>query len=81
MSFYGARGVVLGHVVSNEGIEVDKAQVEGIEKLPAPSLKGVRSFFGHVGFCRQFIKDFLKITKPLNQLLVKHVPFKLMKNA
>ena len=44
-------GVVLGHVISNEGIEVDKANVEVIEKLPAPSsIKGVRSFLGHVSF-------------------------------
>jgi len=43
-------GVILGHVVSNKFIEVDKAKVEVIEKLPPPtSLKGVRSFLGHVG--------------------------------
>jgi len=44
-------GVVLGHIVSNKGIEVDKTKVEVIEKLPTPiSVKGVRSFLGHVGF-------------------------------
>ena len=69
-------GVVLGYVVSNKGIEVDKAKVEMIEKLPAPtSLKGVRSFLGHVCFYRRFIEDFSKIAKPLTQLLVKDVLF------
>ena len=39
-------GVVLGHIVSNKGIEVDKAKVDIIEKLPPPTLlKGVRTFF------------------------------------
>jgi len=69
-------GVVLGHIVSNKGIEVDKAKVEVIEKLPSPtSVKGVRSFLGHIGFYRRFIKDFSKITKSLTHLLVKDVPF------
>ena len=68
--------VVLGHVVFNKGIEVDKAKMEVIKKLPPPtSVRGVRSSLGHVGFYRQFIKDFSKIAKPLTQLLVKDVPF------
>jgi len=40
-------------ILSNKGIEVDKVKVEVIEKLPPPtSLKGVRSFLGHVDFYR-----------------------------
>ena len=59
-------GVILGHVVSSKSIAVDKAKVEVIDKLQPPtSLKGVRSFLKHVGFYRQFIKDFSKIAKPL----------------
>ena len=46
-------GIVLGHKVSQEGLEVNKAKVETIEKLPPPtSVKGIRSFLGHVGFYR-----------------------------
>lgn len=71
-------GVVLGHKISSRGIEVDKAKVEVIEKLPPPtSVKGVRSFLGHAGFYRRFIKDFSKITKPLCNLLIKDAPFKI----
>ncbi len=63
-------GIVLGHLISERGIEVDKAKVEIIEKMPPPtSVKGVRSFLGHVGFYRRFIKDFSKIAKPLTNLL------------
>ena len=38
-------------------------------------MKGVRSFLGRVSFCRRFIKDFLKIAKPLTHLFVKDIPF------
>ncbi|MCI26715.1 hypothetical protein A2U01_0047912, partial [Trifolium medium] len=56
--------------------EVDKAKVEVIEKLPPPvNVKGVRSFLGHAGFYRRFIKDFSKITKPLCKLLQHDTPF------
>ena len=61
---------MLGHRVSKKGIEVDKAKIEVIEKLPPPnSIKGICSFLGHTGFYRRFIKDFSKISKPLCQLL------------
>jgi hypothetical protein len=69
-------GIVLGHKVSVNGIEVDKAKIETISKLPPPtSIKGVRSFLGHAGFYRRFIKDFSKITKPLCNLLLKEAEF------
>ena len=59
-------GIVLGHKVSQDGLEVDKAKVETIKKLPLPtSVKGIRSFLGHAGFYRRFIKYFFKVAKPL----------------
>jgi transposase InsO family protein len=69
-------GIVLGHKISAEGIQVDKAKIEVIKRLPPPtSIKGIRSFLGHAGFYRRFIKDFSKIAKPLSNLLMKDVPF------
>ena len=75
-------GIVLGHRISQKGIEVDKAKIETIEKLPPPtSVKGIRSFLGHAGFYRRFIKDFSKIAKPLCNLLEKDVPFNFTKEC
>ncbi|KAJ9562043.1 hypothetical protein OSB04_007203 [Centaurea solstitialis] len=68
--FMVQEGIVLGHLVSPRGLEVDKAKLEVIMQLPEPSsVKGIRSFLGHAGFYRRFIKDFSKITKPLCNLL------------
>jgi hypothetical protein len=74
--FMVKQGIVLGHVISERGIEVDKAKVEMVEQLPPPTdVQSLRSFLGHVGFYRRFIKDFSKITKPLTHLLQKDVAF------
>ncbi|XP_075483869.1 uncharacterized protein LOC142524029 [Primulina tabacum] len=74
--FMVKEGIVLGHKISEKDIEVDRAKVEIIEKLPPPTnVKGIRSFIGHAGFYRRFIKDFSSITKPLTNLLMKDVPF------
>ncbi|KAG9458645.1 hypothetical protein H6P81_003153 [Aristolochia fimbriata] len=46
--FMVREGIVLGHKISEKGIEVDKAKIEVIEKLPPPtSVKAIRSFLGH----------------------------------
>ncbi|GJV13910.1 putative reverse transcriptase domain-containing protein [Tanacetum coccineum] len=68
--------IVLGHKISKSGIEVDKAKVDVIAKLPHPtSIKGIRSFLGHAGVYRQFIQDFSKIARPMTHLLEKETPF------
>ncbi|GJZ41269.1 reverse transcriptase domain-containing protein, partial [Tanacetum coccineum] len=65
-----------GHKISRKGIEVDKAKVDVISKLPHPTtVKGIRSFLGHAGFYRRFIKDFSKISRPMTHLLEKNTPF------
>ncbi|GJU73841.1 hypothetical protein Tco_1265246 [Tanacetum coccineum] len=75
-------GIVLGHKVSGSGIEVDKAKIKAISKLPHPTnVKAIRSFLGHASFYRRFIKDLSQIARPMTQLLVKDAPFNIFEEC
>ncbi|RDX92423.1 Retrovirus-related Pol polyprotein, partial [Mucuna pruriens] len=70
--FMVIEGIVLGHMVSNRGIKVDKSKIDIITSLPNPaSVREVCSFLGHAEFYRRFIKNFSKIVMPLFKLLQK----------
>ena len=72
-------GIVLGHKISERGIEVDQAKVDAIEKMPCPKdIKGIHSFLGHAGFYRKFIKDFYKISRHLTIFFKRIFPLCLM---
>ena len=72
-------GIVLGHRISEKGIEVDRAKVEVIERLPPPiSVKGVRSFLGHAGFTGNSSKIFQKLHIRCANFWTKIVNFILM---
>ncbi|GJV13217.1 hypothetical protein Tco_1354758 [Tanacetum coccineum] len=74
--FMVKEGIVLGHKISKSGIEVDRAKIDVIAKLPHPTtVKGIRSFLGHAGFYRRFIQNFSKIARPMTHLLEKETPF------
>nr|GFA17541.1 reverse transcriptase domain-containing protein [Tanacetum cinerariifolium] len=74
--FMVKEGIVLGHKISKNGIEVDRAKVDVIAKLPHPmTVKGIRSFFGHAGFYQRFIQDFSNISRPMTHLLEKNTSF------
>ncbi|XP_075079745.1 uncharacterized protein LOC142164989 [Nicotiana tabacum] len=69
-------GIALGHKISKRVIEIDRTKIKVISKLPPPtSVKGVRSFLGHAGFYRRFIKDFSKIANPMFKLHEKDAKF------
>jgi hypothetical protein len=69
-------GIVLGHKISEKGLEVDKEKIEVIEQLPPPTnVKGIRSFLGHAGLYQRIIQNFSQIAHTLTHLSAKDVPF------
>ncbi|KAM1002844.1 hypothetical protein ACFX2C_003230 [Malus domestica] len=80
--FMVKQGIVLGHIISEKVIEVDKSKIDLVRHLPSPtSVREVRSFLGHAGFYRRFIKDFSKVAQPLCRLLQKEVAFEFTKEC
>nr|GEW02997.1 reverse transcriptase domain-containing protein [Tanacetum cinerariifolium] len=80
--FMVKEGIVLGHKIFKNGLEVDRSKVDVIAKFPYPTtVKGVRSFLGHVGFYRRFIQDFSKIARTMTHLLEKETPFVFSKDC
>ncbi|RDX77466.1 Retrovirus-related Pol polyprotein from transposon 17.6, partial [Mucuna pruriens] len=74
--FMVTKGIVLRHLVSNRGIEVDKAKIDIIASLSHPAfMREVRSFLGHANFYRRFIQNFSKIAFSLSKLLQQNVEF------
>ena len=75
-TFMVQEGIILGHKISKKGLEVDKAKLDIIGKLEPPqNVREVRSFLGHAGFYRRFLKDFSKIASPMYALLCKDKEF------
>ena len=69
-------GVLLGHVVSKNGLEVDLDKVKAILALTAPkNVREIRRFLGCVGYYRRFIKDYARKALPLTELLKKEEDF------
>ena len=59
--FMVKEGIVLRHRISKRGIEVDKARIETIEKLPPlSSVKGIRSFLGSCRILQEIHKGFFQ---------------------
>ncbi|RVW62968.1 Retrovirus-related Pol polyprotein from transposon 297 [Vitis vinifera] len=73
--FMVQKGIVLGHIISKNGIEVDKAKVELIVKLPPPTnVKGIRQFLGHAGFYRSVREVFEELKQFLTTAPIVRAP-------
>jgi hypothetical protein len=70
-------GKLLEHIVSKDGVKVDRERIEAIKKILLPKhKKALHSFFGKINFIRIFIPNFVEITKPISRLLKKYIDFK-----
>eukprot|EP00253_Pinus_taeda_P027733 PITA_27733 len=75
--FLMTEGTILGHTISQQGLQVDPKKIAIIQRVPPPQkVRDVRSFVGLAGYYRRFIKDFSKLASPLFGLLGKDVEFK-----
>uniref|UniRef100_A0A2N9H028 RNA-directed DNA polymerase n=1 Tax=Fagus sylvatica TaxID=28930 RepID=A0A2N9H028_FAGSY len=82
--FMVTSGIVLGHVVSSKGIEVDKAKVDLILNLPTPkTVRDVRSFLGHAESCEVAFKKLVQLltSAPIMQAPDWSLPFEIMCDA
>jgi hypothetical protein len=67
----------LGYVVVAQGIEMNREKVKAIQDWPIPkSVSEVRSFHELASFYRRFMKDFITLPTPLNEVVQKSVWFK-----
>ena len=75
--FFAEKILFLGHVISQEGISVDKDKVKAISDWPAPKcVQEVQSLLGLTGYYRKFIPAYASIAKPITDLLRKDVVFR-----
>ncbi len=73
--FFKTSVLYLGHIVSQAGVETDPAKTESLKKWPIPkNIKQVRKFLGFTGYYRRYVKDYARIMKPLNDLLIGYPP-------
>ena len=64
----------LGVVIGPNGIKMEEEKVDGVLSWPEPkNVKDVRKFLGLTNYYRRFIKDFARVTRPINVLMRKDV--------
>ena len=76
-SFFKKHIQLLGHLISDEGIQPLPEKLESIAKMPIPkNAKHVKQFLGLVGYYRKFIPRFADISRILTKLTRKDQEFK-----
>jgi hypothetical protein len=76
------KGKLLGHIISVEGVKIDPARVEAIQRLSIPrSKKDIQSLLGKINFFRRFIPNFAELVKHITSMLKKGSEIKWTDNA
>jgi hypothetical protein len=74
--FIVTKGKLLGHIVSDSGINIDPERIAAILNLITPtSKKEVQAFMGIINFVCRFFPDFSLMVKPIHNLLKKDCSF------
>jgi hypothetical protein len=69
-------GILLGHIVCKQGLLVDPAKIAVIVNLPPPNIvHQLKETLGHRGYYGKFIKGYVQITTPMENLLRKDTKF------
>ena len=67
------QGKILGHIVSKNGISIDKEKIYVIVNMPWPkNAKEVQAFMGHYGYYKRFIFQYASISQPLYELIMAY---------
>ena len=70
------KGQLLGHIVSQQGMQMSADKVSDLINAKAPTfVTEVSSFLGYANFYRRFVEHFAAIAIPLYELTQKDVPF------
>nr|GFA08962.1 putative reverse transcriptase domain-containing protein [Tanacetum cinerariifolium] len=74
--FWIPKAQFLSHVINNQGIHVDPANIKSVKDWASPkSPTEIHQFLGLAGYYRRFIEGFSKIAKPMTKLTQKKVKF------
>ena len=61
----------VGHIVSSEGVSTDPDKISKASSWPEPiNVDELRTFLGFTGYNRRYVRDYAKIARPLNDLLI-----------